>query len=93
MVSRDIGEELQDIAYPLLLPDGSQATLCRLSAAGMDIETTAPLHIGQELEFDLQVPGSRISFTATGIVVAHVTRAGRAGFRVNFTRLQLNSTF
>lgn len=74
---------------PIRLDDGTEATVSELDAAGMCVETTAPLHVGDALTLELRPPGSAVVFVATGTVAA-VQPAGHGTMaRLHFTELRL----
>jgi hypothetical protein len=75
---------------PLSLPDGTHAFVSELSASGMTLQSVVPLRVGQVLLLDLRPPGSRLSFTARGVVVAVHPHAACADARIRFTDLRLH---
>lgn len=91
MPRNELNEELRDLGHRFQLQDGTEAVLRRISAAGMYIETGAPLRVGQELDFELSVPGSAIAFSATGVIARQGPSEHSSGYQVRFTSLRLRS--
>lgn len=88
MAKRDRSRRMR---FPLRFGDGTQATVCELSAGGMYVETPAVLSLGQLLVFELRPPGSHLVFTASGEVVELHAQGRRRGARVRFTDLRMHT--
>jgi CheY-like chemotaxis protein len=61
--------------------ESASATALNVSISGMLIDSTFPLHIGDDLDFAFQLPGSAVTIRGCGRVVR---QAGRTQFGVEF---------
>ena len=70
--------------------DGTEATVSDLDGAGMCVETSASIALGDSLTLKLCPPGSAVAFVATGTVTEVQTspRCTRASLR--FTEISLS---
>lgn len=73
------------------MPDGSLALVRDLDAFGMTLETDCEMFPGQQLQFELCPKGTRVAFTATGLVEAVEVARSRSCARVRFTRLRMHA--
>lgn len=81
--------EIRGVGLALDLAGGGVAAIHALDPAGMDIETAAPLALGQRVDFELRQPGSRVKFSASGVIVEVRRRGARLDVRIRFDALRL----
>lgn len=89
MLSKAPPHDIHGAGLALHLADGRVATVRALDPAGMEVETDAPLALGQWLDFELRQPGSRVKFSASGVVVGVRRRGTRLDVRIRFDALRL----
>jgi hypothetical protein len=89
MLSKAAPPAIQGIGLALNLAGGRVATVRTLDPAGMEVETDAPLPLGQLLDFELRPPGSRVTFSARGVIVGVRRRGACFDVRIRFDALRL----
>jgi hypothetical protein len=76
-------------ALPVRLSDGSQARVLDINPSSIYIETDSQQQICGPLNFEMQMPGSRLKFVAQGEVVRVDIRGPKRGFVVRLSQLRL----